>query len=94
MENELKQAVVGPGRGRLEVLGNEDGYDERVDGDNAGHDDRDEALSRSRLENHLPSSRRLPESSHLHDQVRPEGSHASNANAGFCGAIRCPHACR
>jgi hypothetical protein len=50
----------------LQILGDEDGDDERVDGENTGHDDGDEAL---------------------HDQVRPEGSHACNANAGFRGAI-------
>lgn len=32
------------GAGRDQVLGDEDGDDERVDGDDTGHDDRDEAL--------------------------------------------------
>ena len=45
--NPLKQAVVGPGGRRLQVLGDEDGDDERIDGENTGHDDGDEALSRA-----------------------------------------------
>lgn len=36
-----EQAVVGLG---VEVLGDEYGYDEGVDGDDTGHDDRDETL--------------------------------------------------
>ncbi len=39
----LEQAVA-PLRGRSHVLGDQDGDDERVDGDDTGHDDGDQAL--------------------------------------------------
>ena len=39
----LEQAVV-LDRGRLHVAGDQDGDDERVNGDDAGHDDGDQAL--------------------------------------------------
>ena len=91
-ENPLKQAVVGPVDRRLQVLGDEDGDDERVDGENTGHDDGDEALSRAgQRGTSFEDTRKQP--SHLHDQVRPEGSHARNANSGFRGTVSRARAC-
>lgn len=42
----LEQAVAALG-GRQKILCDEDGDDERVNGDNSGHDDRNEALQRA-----------------------------------------------
>ena len=89
----LKQAV-GRLRRRLEILGNQDRNDERVNGDNAGHDDGDETLLEGAGQPNTSLHAGVPWLSHLHDQVRPVCSHARNADAGFRGAISCAHACR
>jgi hypothetical protein len=76
----------------LQILGDEDGDDERVDGENTGHNDGDEALSRAGQRGR-PLKDAWNQPSHLHDQVWPEGSHACNTNAGFRGAISRARAC-
>lgn len=59
------------------VAGDEDGYDERVDGENTGHDDGDERLdiwsTKAQMD---PRMQR-----YLHDQVGPVCSHACDSNS-------------
>lgn len=90
----LEQAVA-PLRRWLEILRNQNGDNERIDGDNSRHDHGDEALEQSSA----PSFRgSLMTSSihfcvaHLHNQIWPKRPHARDANARLGGAVCRPHA--
>lgn len=99
-----EQAVAGLG---VEVLCDEDGYDEGIDSDNTGHDNGDETLrggllSAVRVMWIFPGPERrtvVHLLANLHDQVWPECSHARNANTRFGGTVCCScaaedHGCR
>jgi hypothetical protein len=73
---------------RLDVASDEDGDDERVHGQDTGHDDGDERLAA--LDRASTDS---ASTAHLHNQVGPVCSNTSNADACLCGAIGSSHAC-
>ena len=107
-ERILEQAVMGARSAHWgrEIGGDEDRDDERVDGDDARHDDGDQALFVIPRHHILSVPLLSPQAcacllggvpargghSHLHDQVGPEGSHAGDADAGFGGAVSGAHA--
>lgn len=84
---------------RIEVLGDEDRYDEGVDGDDTGHDNGNEALGTkvvscqlrpiSQHGSHIIGCRASGDLANLHNEVWPECSHSCDTDTGFGRAIGC-----
>jgi len=76
---------------RLDVAGDEDGYDKGVDGQDTRHDNGNERLGQVVSLDQAPSA--PASASYLHNQVRPVCTNTSNADTSFGCAIRGSGAC-
>jgi hypothetical protein len=80
--------------GRRQVLGDQDRNDERVDGNDTGHDDGDQALEMLDEDGSCRTRLGTWGDAYLHDQVWPEGTDTSDADARLGRAVCSAHAYR